>query len=196
MTLTYGDVVYNPTAAYAATFSTTPSYGTPVQIDYLGDFDFDYDADTDELMSGGRIVETLAITKKATGTIKNGALSLASMAVLLGWTEGDYTTYEVMDAPVGGSGLPYFGLIVAFAATNGANVLVGFPKAKLQKPPGWTIAQNKFRIGEAKFDAVPAGTTDPVRAVRVKKNQTAASIPTDASSFLAFFTTPPPSLFA
>lgn len=192
----FGDVVYNVTGAVVATFSTTPSYGTPVAIDNIGDFSFDYESDTDELMSKGRIVETLAIPKKATGEIKNGSLDFASMAIILGWVQGDYTTYQVMDARTGAEGLPYFGLIVSLASINGANVHVGFPKVKLQSPPGWDVAQNKFRIGSAKFDAVPPGTTDPVRAVRIKTNQTAAALPTSSANFLAFFTTPPPSLFA
>lgn len=194
----YSEVLYNITEAKVALLANDNTYGTPVAIDYLQTLTFEYEADTDEIMSGGLIVETLAIVKKATGEVSNAAMNWAAMAVMCGLTAGDYGTtpnqYGVMDFAVGGAGLPYFGLIMRAEATLGGNVIIGFPKAKLQTYPGFEMDQNKFRLGSAGFDAVAPSTTVR-KAVRVKKNETAGSVPTSAADFLAFFTTPPPSLF-
>lgn len=189
----FAEVIYNPYAAYVAALNLDNTYGTPVQIDYLGKLSFQFEHDQDELMSGGQIVEKMSIAKKATGELTQGAMNFAALAIMIGETAADYgvtpSQYSILDARTGGSGMPYFGLIVAYAATNGANMLAGFPKAMLQTVPGFDVDQNKFRIGSANFDAVPP-SQNVRKVVRMRRYETAASIPTTANAFLDFFSTP------
>jgi hypothetical protein len=199
----YSEVTYNVTEAYVAALTVTNTYGTPVPIDYIGKFSFTVESDTDELMSAGQIVETLAIPKKNTGELSQGSLDFNAMAVLCGYTQGNYSTtpnqYAVLDMLMGGSGLPFFGLLVAYASTLGGNVLVGFPKAKLQTVPGFEADQNKFTVRTAGFDAI-APTTTRRASARIRRQETAATLAAgygaSAGAFLGYFTTPPPSMFS
>jgi hypothetical protein len=185
--------LYNITGMYVAALQNDNTYGDPVAVDLLMKADWDVEADTDELKSAGMIVSTLAIPTKATGTLSQGALDFAAMVVLCGFANGSYgvdpTDYNVMDVLLGGAGLPFWGGIVRYEGTLGSNALIGFPKAKLQKVPGFTVNQNKFRIGEAAFDAVAPSTTHRGN-VRMKKYRTATAIPTTAAAFLNFFQHP------
>ena len=194
----FAEVVYNITDAWVARLNLDNTYGTPVRVDYIGKVSFEYESDTDEIKSGGQIVETLTVPTKATGEITQASLDFAGMAVLLGTVNGSYSTtpnqYGVQDIPVGGEGLPYCGLIVAYASVYGGNMLAGFPKFRLDTVPGFDADQNKFRIGSANFTAI-APSVNARKVVRYKKYETAAAVPQSAANFLAFFTTPPPSLF-
>ena len=195
----YADVIYNITDCWVAKLNNDNTYGTPVQIDNIDKVSFDYESDTDTLKSRGMVVEAISIPTMATGEITNGSLDFASMSVLLGYTAGNYSTtpnqYAVMDILLGDEGLPYVGLIVAYASTLGANMFVGFPKFKLDTVPGFDVEQNKFRIGSSKFKAFSPSQTRRA-AARYKRNETKAAIPSTASPFLAYFTTPPPSVFS
>lgn len=200
----YAEVIFNITEAWIAALLTGNTYGTPVAIDLIGKISFNYESDTDLLMSAGLVVESLAIPKMAKGEITQGSLDFAAMATMCGFLAGNYgvtpNQYGVMDVEVGGDGLPYFGLLVAYAATLGANTYAGFPKAKLDTVPGFDVDQNKFRVGKAGFNGfAPSITTRKV--VRYRKNETgqslaAAGYSASGAAFLGFFTTPPPSLFA
>lgn len=189
----YSEVIFNPTAAYIASLNNDDTYDAPVQIDYLGKLSFEYEADNDTLMSGGMIVEMLAILKRVTGEITQGALNMAAMSTMCGYTVTEYSTtpnrYSQLPILTGGAGMPYFGLIVAYASTLGGNLLAGFPKAMLDTVPGFDVDQNKFRIGSANFSAVAPSQNIRIAAL-IRKYETAASIPTTAEDFLAFFTTP------
>lgn len=191
----YAEVIYNPTAAYIASLNNDDTYDAPVQIDYLGKLSFEFEADQDELMSGGMIVEMLAIPKKVTGEITQGALNMAAMSTMCGYTFTEYSTtpnrYGILQVKTGGAGMPYFGLIVSYASTLGGNLLAGFPKAMLDTMPGFDVDQNKFRIGNANFSGVAPSQNIRIAAL-IKKNETAASIPTTAQGFLDFFTIPIP----
>ncbi|MBL8162456.1 MAG: hypothetical protein JNJ61_10760 [Anaerolineae bacterium] len=199
----YGEVIYNPIEVYVATLNVDNTFGTPVAIDYLGKVSFNPEADSDDLMSAGMIVETLRIAKIVTGEISQGSLDFASLAVLCGITPGNYSTtpnrYSVADFKMGGAGLPYFGMIIHYASTLGANAFIGFPKAKLDTIPGFESDQNKFVIRNTGFSAVPVNTTGR-NAFRIRRNETATTLASfygsSSANFLSYFTTPPPSLFA
>lgn len=188
----YAEVIYNPTAIYVAslTDAVAGTYGTPQLIEYGQKFEFDIESDNDEIMAYGLTVEALAVPKKATGTLTQAAMNFAAIAILCGFTNNSYLTtpnrYNIMDINVGGSGLPYFGVIVSYAATNGANMLAGFAKAQLDTVPGFKVDQNKFRIGEAKINGY-APNTQIRKVVRLKGNETAATVPTTGVTFGAFF---------
>lgn len=186
----YSEVIFNPTAAYVAALNNDNTYGTPQLVEYLQKFAFEFESDSDEIMSGGMIVETLAIPKKGTGTLSMAAMNYSALSILAGYAEAPLGTtpnrYNTLDVEVGGDGLPYFGIIVAYASTFNGNMLAGFPKAKLSTMPGFDVDQNKFRIGEAEIIAVSPSLL--IRKVsRLRKYETAAAIPTTAEGFETFF---------
>lgn len=200
----FAEVIFNITEAWVAALSVTNTYSTPVAIDLIGKVSFTYETDTDEIMSAGLVVDSLAIPKKAKGEMTQSSLDFAAMATMCGFLAGNYGTtpnqYGIMDVAVGGDGMPYFGLLVAYAATLGGNMYAGFPKAKLETVPGFDVDQNKFRIGKAGFSAFAPSTTTR-KVVRYKRNETkatltAAGYTASGAAFLGYFTTPPPSLFA
>ena len=185
----FGDVIYNISGMYVAALQSDNTFGEPAFVEYGQDYSWDYEADTDEIMSYGQIVETLAIIKKATGTMKEASLNMASKSIMTGTSESESGTspnkIATIDFQTGGAGLPYFGIIVAGSSVAG-NVLAGFPKCKLQTIPSFKIEQNKFRLGEAKVDMLPPSSL--IRKVsRIRRNETAASIPTTGAGFDAFF---------
>lgn len=193
MTVSYGDVIYNPTAAYVAALNTVANtYGTPVKLDYLGKVSFEYESDTDNIKSGGQIREVLAIPTNAKGKIEQFSLNYDAWAILTGFGTSEYSTtpnrYFRAMPKFGGSGLPYCGLIVAYAALNGANLLCGFAKFMLQNVPPFDVDQNKFRKGETEFMAIGAG--DAGYGLVYQRYETAANIPTTAGTFLSFFNNP------
>lgn len=186
----YGDVIYNITGMYVAALQSDNAYGTPSYIDYGQELSWEYEADNDEIKSYGLIVESLSIPTKATGNFMQASMDFASFAILTSFSgsESGSTPNQVntLDLLVGGAGLPYFGIIAAFAAISGANMLAGFPKCKLQTIPGFTIEQNTFRTSEVGIDMFAPSTT--VRKVsRYKKYETAAAIPSSANDFDTYF---------
>lgn len=188
----YGDVIYNPTAVYVAPLLSNNTFGTPARMTYQGKLSYTYESDHDELKSGGAIREVITIPTKIKGTIEEMALDYVSWGIITGFAAAEYSTtpnryYRAMPR-LGGEGVPYVGLIVAYAALNGANLLAGFPKFKVDTPPGFDVDQNKFRKGSSDFSAVGAG--DAGYAAVLQKYETAAQIPTSAAAFLQFFTTP------
>jgi len=190
----FAEVLYNPTRAIVAKLNSDNTFGTPQEIDYIQKLDFDFGADTDTIKSAGLIVEKLSIATEVTGNIGMAAMNFAAMSILMGDTPPSvYGTtpnqYQYLDITLGGSGNPYFGLVVVYAATLGGNVIVGFPKAMLDKKAGFTMDQNKFRLGEAAWGAVAPSTTLR-RCARVMKNETATStggVTLSSAWFASFF---------
>ena len=133
----YGDVIYNITSMYVAALQSDNSYGTPSYIDYGQQLSWEYESDEDEIKSYGQIVEKLTIPIKATGTFMQASMDLASFAILTSNSASESGStpnrLKTVDILVGGAGLPYFGIVAAFAAPSGANMLAGFPKAKLSR---------------------------------------------------------------
>lgn len=189
----YGDVIYNPYQAYAAPLLAGNVYGLPSLVDYLGTITYEYESDNDELMSAGMVVETLSIPKKITGEIDQGSLDYITWAIMTGFGASEYSTtpnrYYRTTVKLGGEGLPYFGLIVAYAAIGGANLLCGFPKVKLDTVPGFDAEQNKFRLGKANFSGMAISQVNRGAAI-YQKNETAKNVPSTAALFLDYFTQP------
>lgn len=191
MAITYGDVVYNPFLCYVAGFDTVDNeYGTPVILDYFGDFSFEYEHDSDEIISGGLAVEKLSILKQITGAINNAALAWPALVAMTGISpeSTDGTTpnqTSTLFIEAGGQGLGYFGAIVACASLNGAEVLIGLPKMMLDTHQGFTMAQNQFRKPEVNFTAIAPSQTLR-RTVRLTKYETAGTFPSSQANFQAF----------
>lgn len=189
----YSEVIYNPTAAWVAQANADTTFGTPVNVDYIQQVTFEYESDTDEIKSAGQFVESLAVPTKATGELSQASLDFPGMSVITGYGNTNFgatpNQYGIMNILTGGAGLPYFGMIVAYASTNGGNLLVGFPKMKLETVPGFTVDQNTFRIGTANFNAY-APSVVIRQVVRYRKYETAAQIPQTAQDFEDFFKLP------
>ena len=193
MAVEYGDVVYNPNSAVISGLQNDGTYSGYGTIDYMGDFNFETESDEDEIMVAGVVVEQLTIPKRATGTIKDASLNWDAL-VLMGATQGAAIVAagstpnrsERIDFVFGGEGLQYFGLVVRYEATNGANLLAGFPKCMLSTIPPFTAAQNKFRTGEAGIKMV-APSQIIRKAIRMEKYETAQAVPANAGAFDTFF---------
>lgn len=186
----YSEVYFTPKIAYVAALQVDNTYGTPQLVEYLQKFEFEFESDTDEIMSGGQIVETLSIPKRATGTISMAAMNYSALSILSGYAEDPQGTtpnrYNTIDVVTGGEGMPYFGIIAEYASTLGGNLLAGFPKAQLSTVPGFTVDQNKFRIGETEIYMVSPSQIIR-KCARLRKFETASPIPTTAEGFEAFF---------
>lgn len=190
----YGEIIMNVTGIRVATLNADNTYDTPSYVEYGGDISFEFEMANNELSAYGMIVEALAVAQKVTGNFVDGTFSFDVLMQMLG--AGSFNAedesgvtpdrYRVAEAMMGGSGNGYFGMIASLAAKNGSNVLVGVPKAMLETVPGIAVAQNEFRTTDVAFNAY-APSTAVRKAIRIKRNETAASIPTDASGFATFF---------
>ncbi len=172
----FSEVLYNPYDIIVAKLNSDNTFGTPQRIDYFDKIGFSVSADQDQIMTGGMIVEKLSIATEVDGTFSMGAMNFAAASILHSDAAGTvYQTtpnqYQYLDITTGGSGNPYFAMIAKFASTLGGAVLVGFPKAMLKQKPSFTMDQNKFRVGEAGFNAV-APSQVIRRACRVIKYET------------------------
>lgn len=185
----YGDIIYNVTDAWVARLNADGTYGTPQKIEYLQTFSFEFETDEDTLKAYGLNVELLSVPIGATGTLGEASLQWGAVGIMTGNAESSSgsTPNEVktVDMLVGGAGLPYFGLIVSYAATEG-NAHIGFAKCKLASLPSFNAEQNTFRTSEIGFNAVAPSTTIR-RVARIVKNETAAVVPSTAGGFDTFF---------
>lgn len=185
----FGEVIYNVESIIVAALQSDNTYGTPAIIEYGQELIWEFEADNDELSGYGMTVELLAIIRKAMTTLKKGSLSSDARTILTGMSQSTSGTtpnqIATHDVVMGGSGLPYFGVVFQGASVFG-NVIGGAPKCKLETYPKLGIAENKFSIHEAKLNAIAPSTTIR-KAFRLKRYETAGSIPTDASGFDTFF---------
>lgn len=187
----FSEVIYNPYDVIVAKLNNDNTYGTPARVDYFEKVDFDFEADEDEIKSAGLVVEMLSIATKATGNLSNGALNFAAMGIIQGDTPTTIygsppNQYQYSDITVGGAGNPYFGMMVMYAATLGGALIAGFPKAMLSKKPGFTVDQNKFRVGEASWKAA-APSTISRRVGRLLKYETAPTMQLTSAYMQGFF---------
>lgn len=187
MTIEFGDVLFNVRNMKVAPLLASGAYGGAVVLDYGNTMSFAVESDTDELMSYGMAVERLSIPVRVTGTFQQGAYNAIALWILTGMvtTSSGTTPNQIADTEIlgGGSGLPYFGLIGDFAATNGASGLVLLRKVQLDAIPEWKVEQNKFRLSEVSFTGMAIDTTGR-KMIKIRRNETAAAIP-DFNQFAA-----------
>lgn len=185
----YGEVIYNISAMYVAALQADDTFGTPAHIDYGQELVWEFEADTDELSGYGLTVELLAVIRKAMTTLKQGSFSSDARTILTGISQNTSgsTPNQVttMDVTAGGRGLPYFGIVFQGESVLG-NVIGGAPKCMLETFPKLGVSENKFTIHEAKLNAIAPSTTIR-KPFRLKRYETAGTIPSDASGFDTFF---------
>lgn len=184
----FGDIIYNITDMYVAPL-TGSTYGTPARVEYVSSLSFEFETDEDTIKAYGLTVEKLSVPTGITGTLAEASLNWSAASVMTGMSEASSGTtpnaVKTLDMLMGGAGLPYFGLIAAYASLEG-NALLGFPKCKLGSLPAFTVEQNVFRTAEISMMMLAPSTTVR-KALRLRKNETAASVPSAQADFQAFF---------
>lgn len=184
----YGDVEFNLTDLRLAPLLSNNTYGGSVSLVYGNSLSFGPEAANDDLMSYGMLVERLAVLEKVTGQFQQGAFDATSLWIMTGATTSSSGTTPSRQADteilLGGSGLPYFGVIGNFASLNGANVLIGLRKIQLDTFPEWKVDANKFRISETNFTGMAIDTTTR-KAVKMRRYETAVNNITDFNVFFA-----------
>lgn len=173
-------VWYNCTNMKVAPLLANGTYGGPVALDIGSEMQFAFENDTDELFSYGMVVERLSITVRVTGQFMQGSLDSVALWVMTGvnTVSSGSQPNRIADSEIlaGGSGLPYFGLMGEFAATNGANGWAFLRKIQLETIPEYKIERNKFRISEVKFAGM-AKDTSGRKLVKIRQNETLATLP-------------------
>jgi hypothetical protein len=147
---------------------------------------FTFTADQDQLKSYGMLAALLSILTGIEGTLNQAAIDPPVLNIIAGQdaVSSGSTPNQVrtMDVLAGNSGLPYFGAVGDFATDDGGNVMVGLRKCKLDTFPAWTVEQNKFRIAEVAFKAIPLNTSGR-KLARIRSNETATAIIDNFNTF-------------
>lgn len=185
----YGEVGYTIVDLRIAALLSTGLYGTSVQLDYLQELEFTTQADTDMIKAFGYQVESLSVPTHATGTMQLGSIDFSAYVILAGLTEvisGTAPTEQsILDILAGGeSGLPYFGVVGKLQSVLGADLHVGFFKAKLDTVPGFRMEQNRFILPQSAMTMIVNNQTDR-KLVRLERHETAIVIESDFDVFFA-----------
>ncbi len=189
MPVEFGDVVYTLTNLVVARLKADLTYDVVSRSLGLGSqLSFEVQSDTDKLRSYGMVARMLAILTHLEGTIAAGAIEADALWILTGHNTTSSGSAPnrtgTVDVLAGGASLPYFGAVGSFASEDGANALVGLRRCMLDTFPGWTVEENKFRVAETKFSAMPIDTTSR-KLHRIRRYETVAAIPGDLNAFFA-----------
>lgn len=177
---------YSIRAASVASFNrTTESYGTPVSAQNLQSAAFESENDTDSVKELGRTTRMLSIPIGGSIALTTAGFDWSSLAVMTGMSNtssgsgtGEERTNEVDG---GGSGLPYFGMILAMPADEGQEMHLYLPWCKLEQVPPVDPQQNQFAVPEINAMigtlVLADGTDFPIVTYKVYAEET--TIPTD-----------------
>lgn len=176
----YGDIVFSVQEMWVASLlDEEGSYGTPAYIEYPQDGGYEPEMDTDKIKAGGANREALAVQIGSVITLKEASMRDDAVNIIEGETaseSGDSgNRVKTRHHGGGGEGLPYFGLVQVFAATNGAVYVYGAAKCKAQSKQKFMAEQNKFRIGELKIDALATPVSDTIE--KTVKYEDIADVP-------------------
>ncbi len=184
----YGEVAFTLMDIKVAALASDNTYGTPVSLGYGQSLEFSAQADSDMIKAYGMGVELLRVITHATGTLSQGQLDFAGYAILIGngFDKNDFGTtpaqYSQVDIQVGGSGLPYFGLVGKLAGVVGADLHVGFSKSMLDTMPSFTVEQNKFVLPSAAMTMITPDVTNRL-LLSYETHETAEAITSDFDTF-------------
>lgn len=125
------------------------TWSTGVDLEYVNVLEIKPEADSDEIMSGGMVVETLAVPTKATGKMTFAALNFNAYSALFGVTPASAgATNKSVKMVAGGRGNSYFGMIGKLLGVGTADAHVGFGKCMMMSHPSIKVEQNKFILPE------------------------------------------------
>jgi hypothetical protein len=175
-----GDIVFSVREIWVAALEDNlGGYGTPAYIEYPQDGGYEPEMDTDKIKAGGANVEALAIQIGSVITLKEASMRDDAITIIEGEGvtvsgSGD-TQVKTREHGGGGEGLPYFGLIQVFNATNGGVYVYAAAKCKSQTKQKFMAEQNKFRVGEMKIDAL--ATAPAYKVEKTMKYASATNLP-------------------
>jgi hypothetical protein len=154
------------------------------------------EADNDQLRGYGVKTALLSVIVGAKTKIGMGGVDISVLAILAGVS--NYTSGLTPNQKrrtrfgAGGGGLPYFGLIGVTATDDGGYMALGLQCNKLNTFPKYTLdgKENKFNLSETEAYAVPVNISSVAYLMTGRTFETPGdwTAPTDAASFLAFFT--------
>ena len=160
----YGELTYTIQEIWTAQLNTiTEVYGTPAEIGYVQDGDLSPEHDNDSIKAKGMIRELLAIQTSLKIKFGEAWLNQAAVTAITNESEtesgdsGERVSTRIRSGA--GGGLPYVGLVLVFAASNGSFYVHGAPKCMAMKKPQFKAEQNKFRTGEMEFDVASANAS-------------------------------------
>jgi hypothetical protein len=187
----YGDIVYSVKDIYVASLEdNVGGYGTPAYIEYPQDGGYEPEMDTDKIKASGANREALAIQIGSVITLKEASMRDDAVNIIEGEsaTESGASGNRVKTRHHGGGGegLPYFGMVQTFNATDGAIYVYGAAKCKAQSKQKFMAEQNKFRVGEMKIDALATPVTGIIE--KTVKYENVATVPdfSDPAAFQTF----------
>lgn len=187
----YGDIVFSVKDMWVASLQDEEgSYGTPAYIEYPQDGGYEPEMDLDKIKAGGANREALAVQIGSVITLKEASMRDDAINIIEGETATESGSsgnrVKTRHHGGGGEGLPYFGLVQVFNATNGAIYVYGAAKCKAQGKQKFMAEQNKFRVGEMKIDAVATPVSDKIE--KTVKYENVADVPdfSDPAEFEEF----------
>jgi hypothetical protein len=166
--------------------------GTVISMDSDQMLSIETEADTDDLYDSGVATRGLTVVKRATFTLGAGGYDVGALSVLTGASSSTSGTtpaqIATMTHTLGGSGLPYFGLIGAAPTDDGGIFTVGLKICKLNAVPGveWDGKESKFSTSEVEGRVF--GDSSSLKYFWTRRFETASDWdllrPTTAAQFL------------
>jgi hypothetical protein len=187
--MTYGERLFTLTALTVAPWDGA-AYGSPVAVGDRQQLQVTPQMDTDEVKAGGVVVALLSVATHVTFTLAYARLQPAVLSVIAtdSPTTSGSSPAAVTDFGTMGGGLPYFGVMGAFASEDGGNVLIGLPLCKLDSAPAPANDQNQFATYSVTGRGIANPASDsPGRLLVVRQYETAAALPADADAVDTFF---------
>lgn len=190
----YGDIVFTATKAYVAPYNpVTKVFGTPALVEYIQDASEEAQHDTNEIKAQGANREGLTVHIGTDIKVSEASLRDDAINIITGETatqsgeSGNRVKTRIRKG--GGAGLPYLGIILLFAATNGARYVYGAAKCLSGNKPQFSVSQNEFRKGEFSMKAFAIdGEVDNID--KSQKYEDASDVPdfSQQAAFQAYFT--------
>lgn len=189
--------MFNVNTAYIMAYSKSANTysGTIQELASPQEITFEPDMSTDVLMGAGINQEALAVMKGAKMHVKAGGFDRSVYIAMTGNTDTITSTtptqVSVIKELAGGAGMGYFGLIAVGSTTNAGTLVCGVQCCQLSSPPKLSFMGEdvKFSMWEADGSALPVVISSSSRLRVIRSYETTGfTAPTDAASFLAYFT--------
>lgn len=189
----FAEVSYTLTDLIVAAYNINDgSYGTPARFADGQLLVSEPEADTDKLRGYGQYTRGLTVPIGARTQLKGGGVDFDVLAIIaaanIESSGSAPNRVRTVRFPVGGSGLPYFGVIGVSATDDGGVAVIGLEAVKLDTVPKYTMdgEANKFNIFETAGYAFPqtAGVLETLKTYETASDWTR---PVDGAAFKAFF---------
>lgn len=196
--LEFGEKNYTLNDIYVSQYNITANTYNVVQTGAIVQMiKVESTADNDVLKGSGASVAALSVVTDAKITWGQGALDRSLFTEICGMsnTTSNSAPSQIarVRAQAGGAGLPYFGIIATGPTDDGGLFAFGLQCCKLDKFPDFALdgKTNKFNMAETGGIALPVAVSGSNDLFHWKVYQLASTFvaPTNAATFLTFFTT-------